>query len=122
MKPIHDPEGQLAPDIEPESIGTTEAKAVWGMDSLGSLLKSWPQPQGTPEEPAFLCHCSSLDMQDDLLVNMLQAYGIPALKKYPFSGSFGKVLMGMSGDGSDIFVPASLLEDAQALIGGESNE
>ena len=46
---------------------------------------------------------------------MLEAYGIPCLKIYPGDGSFGKLILGMSVQGVDIYVPQSLLEDARAL-------
>ena len=55
-------------------------------------------------------------MQDELLVNMLEAYGIPAIKNYPGDGEFGKVILGMSGLGTDLFVPESMYEDAVNLI------
>ena len=54
-----------------------------------------------------------------MLVNMLSAYGIPAVKQYPQDGSFGRVILGMSGNGTDIYVPQTLLEDALALISAE---
>ena len=50
---------------------------------------------------------------------MLEAYGIPCLKRYPGNGSFGKVILGMSGQGTEIYVPKSMLEDAAALVSGE---
>ena len=55
-------------------------------------------------------------MQDELLVNMLEAYGIPVIKNYPGDGEFGKVILGMSGLGTDLFVPESMYEDAVNLI------
>ena len=55
---------------------------------------------------------------DVLLVNMLEAYGIPCLKNYPGDGQFGKIMLGMSGYGVEILVPETLLADAQALREG----
>ena len=55
-------------------------------------------------------------MQDELLVNMLGAYGIPAVKQYPGDGEFGKVILGMSGLGTDLYVPESMHDDAINLI------
>ena len=95
---------------------------TWGFSKLGKLYESWPKKDGKPEEAAFLKHCTSVDMEDDMLINMLSAYGIPAVKNYPQDGGFGKVVMGMSGSGTDVYVPASLLEDALALMGGNSDE
>ena len=61
-------------------------------------------------------------MSDELTVNMLEAYGIPCVRDYPGNGSFGRVIMGASGTGVDIFVPKSMLETAQKLIEGVEND
>ena len=80
------------------------------------LLERWPKnAAGDTEKPVFLCNCRSQDMNDELKINMLEAYGIPCLRVYPGDGSFGRVVLGMSGFGTDIYVPESKLEDAKAL-------
>ena len=107
-------------DIEQASNG--DAKSTWARSSLGSLYDLWPKIDGVPEDPVFLKHCSAVDMEDEMFVNMLSAYGIPAVKQYPANGSFGKIVLGMSGEGADIFIPASRLADAIELIGGNSYE
>ena len=90
---------------------------VWGRNENGRLLDRWPKnAAGEPEEPAFLARVSSLDMSDELTVNMLEAYNIPCLKVYPGNGAFGKVVLGMSGEGMDILVPRSMYEEANELI------
>ena len=100
------------------AVSSDSFKLSW-CDSLpGKLFETWPKKDSIPEEPTFLKHCSSIDMEDEMIINMLSAYGIPAIKQYPSNGSFGKVVLGMSGEGTDIFVPASMLEDAISLIGG----
>ena len=87
----------------------------------GALLKKWPKDgAGEPVPPVLLAHLSSTDMADALLVNMLDAYGIPAMRVYPGDGSFGKVVLGMSGTGSDILVPEIYYEDAKALMEAEN--
>ena len=58
----------------------------------------------------------------ELKINMLEAYGIPCLRIYPGDGSFGKLILGMSGQGVDIYVPSSLLEDAQTLCSAQAEE
>ena len=60
----------------------------------------------------------ALDMDDALLANMLGAYGIPCVKQYPNDGQFGKLILGMSGTGVDVYVPKSMLEDALTLCEG----
>jgi hypothetical protein len=107
-------------DIEPASGG--DNKPIWGQSRLGSLYEEWPKKDGVPEDPVFIKHCSSVDMEDEMLVNMLSAFGIPAVKQYPANGGFGKIVIGMSGEGTDIFVPTSMLNDALSVIGGQSNE
>lgn len=93
---------------------------VWGKNANGRLLDRWPSHlDGEPEEPVFLARTSSLDMSDELTVNMLEAYNIPCLKVYPGNGAFGKVVLGMSGEGVDILVPKSMYEEANELINSD---
>jgi len=98
-------------------------KLTWGRGADRDLMARWPENiQGQPETPVFLCNCISNDMSDELRINMLEAYGIPCLRVYPGDGSFGKVVLGMSGPGTDIYVPESMLNDAKALCEEENNE
>lgn len=77
-----------------------ELKAEWGRSLPGDLLKRWPRnADGELVPPALLTKCTGIDMDDVLLVNMLEAYGIPCLKNYPGDGQFGKIMLGMSGYG-----------------------
>ncbi|MBR0159863.1 MAG: hypothetical protein IJQ02_01005 [Oscillospiraceae bacterium] len=88
-----------------------------------NLLERWPKtPSGEPEKAAFLCNCKPVDLSDELIINMLEAYGIPCLRDYPGDGSFGKVVLGMSGQGTDIYVPESRLEEARALCAARPEE
>lgn len=97
--------------------GTIES---WGRTPYGQLQDNWPKNEsGAYEEPAFLKHCSSTDMEDELLINMLSAYGIPCVKQYPNNGELGRVILGISGCGVDLYVPASMLDDAAKLCEGE---
>lgn len=96
-----------------------EAKLSWGHYMDGEILASWPKNQaGETEEPVFLCTRGSTDLSDQLTMNMLKAYGIPCLSMERGEGSLGKVVLGISGYGVDIYVPASLLEDARKLLDG----
>ena len=95
----------------------------WEKSAGKPLLERWPKREdGSYETPAFLCMKRCNDMADRLLVNMLEAYSIPCLCIAPGDGSFGTVVLGMSGQGTWIYVPESLLEDAQELIKEENNE
>ena len=94
-----------------------EAKITWGQYQSGELLDAWPKREdGELEEPAYLCTRSCNDLSDQLTVNSLKAYGIPSLCMERAEGSLGRVVLGISGYGVEIFVPANLLGDAKALI------
>ncbi len=99
-------------------------KIEFGWSALpGQLLKIWPVgDNGEPVQAVFLAHRKSSDMEDLLLANMLGAYGIPCLRVCPGDGDFGKVVMGMSGTGTDILVPETMFEDAKALMEAESDD
>ena len=98
-------------------------KVDWGRSGAGLVSDRWPRDEeGRAEESAFLCTRSNTDMSDELTVNMLEAYGIPCVRDYPGNGSFGRVIMGASGTGVDIFVPKSMLETALKLLEGVEND
>ena len=89
----------------------------FGRSIPGELYKQWPRDgQGEPVPPKFLTHCTSRDAQDVMLVNFLQSYGIPAAVIHPGDGSFGKVVLGISGTGSSIYVPETMYDQAKELM------
>ncbi len=89
----------------------------WGRTIPGELLRRWPlDGDGEPEAPVFLCHCEPLGMAAELTVSRMESYGIPCLKQYPENGDLGRLIIGVSGSGTDIFVPASLWADARELL------
>jgi len=89
----------------------------------GELTEKWPKDEnGEFVAPVFLTHCSSVDMEDIMTLGMLAAYDIPALKTYPNDGSFGKVILGMSGTGVSIFVPQTMFEEAKAILEAEPDD
>lgn len=97
--------------------------AGWFLSFKDSLSDNWPYLEnGQPEKPALLAHRSSVNMEDRLLINMLTAYNIPVVYNYPENGATGKILLGISGYGMDIYVPESLLEDAKALMEGAPDD
>ena len=98
-------------------------KEDWGRAGAGLVSDRWPKDEeGRAEESAFLCTCRGTDLSDELTVNMLEAYGIPCLCLDPGNGGFARVVMGMSGQGVDIYVPEQLYDDAVALSKEENNE
>ena len=91
-------------------------KEGWGRLIRGELYERWPKDEnGEPEEPVFLGTAVNLNYFDELTINMLEAYGIPCLRQYPGDGTFGKIILGMSGQGTEIYVPKSMVEDAANL-------
>ncbi len=95
-------------------------RKIWMKSMPGELYNRWPKDaSGEPEEPVLLTTAINNNLYDEMTVSMLEAYGIPCMKRYPGNGSFGKVILGMSGEGTEIFVPRSMLEDAAALLSGE---
>ncbi len=77
----------------------------------------WPlDEKGEPELAVLLERMGSMDGEADIACAMLWSYGIPALTRYPKDGAFGRVVLGFSGYGVDLYVPESRLEEAKALL------
>ena len=112
-------EGRVCPDCG--NAGEAMPELSWGFGQMpGKLLEKWPADEsGQPVKPAFLVHRSSIGMDDEMTVNLLDACGIPALCTYPNDGDFGRVILGISGSGTDIYVPETMREEALLLIEGE---
>ena len=88
----------------------------WSGALRGDLYERWPKDEnGQPEEPVRLGTAMNLNLFDELTVNMLETYGIPCLRVDPGNGSFGRLVLGLSGEGTDIYVPRSMADDAAAL-------
>jgi hypothetical protein len=95
----------------------------WGRREFGKTFDSWPRDgQGEPVRPALLTHCSPLDMEAEMIQSMLESFGIPSLRMLPGDGAFGELILGMSGNGIDIYVPCTRLEEAQDLLKGEPDD
>ncbi len=89
----------------------------FGRSIPGELYKQWPRDaKGEIVPPKFLVHCTSRDAEDVMTVNFLQSYGIPAAVIHPGDGSFGKVVLGISGTGSSIYVPETMYDQAIELM------
>jgi hypothetical protein len=95
----------------------------WGRHEYGKVFDNWPRtPEGDTVEPAFLVHCQPLDMEAEMIQSMLESYGIPSIRCLPGDGAFGQLILGMSGNGADIFVPQTQLAEAQELLKGEPED
>ena len=95
---------------------SNEIRLTWGR-TPDDLSERWPKTAGgAPEDPAFLTRTMDTNAQTDMLCAMLRSYDIPVLRKYEGEGSFGKIVLGMPGSGTWLYVPSSMLEDAKNLI------
>ena len=89
-----------------------QARDFWAMADR-SLLDRWPKgADGQPEKAEKLTWQPELGGMADILLSMLEGCGIPAFKV----GTQGTVVLGFAGLGVEIYVPASRLEEATALL------
>ena len=89
-----------------------QARDFWAMADK-RLAERWPNDDnGQPEKAEKLTLQSELDGMADITLSMLEGFGIPAFKV----GSQGKVVLSFAGLGVEIYVPASQLEEAKALL------
>jgi len=83
----------------------------------------WPNDEnGEPVSPAYLKHVSGGPLDLEIAVNLLKAYDIPYLSEYPNNGQFGKLILGHPPSGMEIFVPETMLEDAQNILSAKPIE
>jgi len=81
---------------------------------------NWPKDEnGEPVPPAYLKHIFGGPLDLEVALNLLDAYGIPYVSEYPNNGAFGKLIMGHPPSGMEIFVPETMLEDAQNILSAE---
>ena len=92
----------------------------WGRKKFDRISERWPkQENGEPVAPVFFEHIQGSDLDVEMTVNLLEAYGVPALRKASGDGALGEVLLGASGFGVDIYVPETMFEDAQNIVSGD---
>ncbi len=96
---------------------------IWAKREYGKAYDSWPRDDaGETVAPALLKTCSSLDMEAEMLQSMLEAYGIPSIRHLPGDGQFGELMLGMSGNGVQVLVPNTMIDEARALMEGEADD
>lgn len=92
----------------------------WSFGIHRGKLDNWPKDEnGEMIPPVFLEHISSQQFAAEVDINLLEAYGIPVITQYPNDGAFGKVVIGMSGGGIELYVPETLLDDARNILSGD---
>ena len=83
----------------------------------------WPHKEdGEPVAPAYLAHLNAVDFEGQIVRSMLTSAGIPVVVQYPNNGEFGRIILGFSGTGLDLYVPETMLEDAQGMLTAEFEE
>ena len=75
---------------------------------------------GDSVPPAFLTHIYGSPVDTELMLSLLQAYAIPHICEYPSNGLLDKLIMGQATSGIKVFVPETMLEDAQNLLSAEA--
>ena len=89
-----------------------QARDFWAMADR-NLMDRWPKgDDGQLEKAEKLTWQPELGGMADITLSMLEGCGIPAFKV----GTQGKVVLGFAGLGVEIYVPASRLEEAKALL------
>jgi len=92
----------------------------WGIEKWDNISERWPKDgEGKIVPPVFFEHVAGSQLDVDMAINLLDAYGIPTVLQYPNDGEFGKVMLGFPAGGVDVFVPATMLEDARNIVSGE---
>ena len=92
----------------------------WGFSKKKSLMDSWPKDEnGEPVPPVFFQHVGGTQLDVDMAVNLLEAFGIPSFARYPNGGDLGRIVLGVAGSGSDIYVPETMLAEAQNVVSGD---
>ena len=80
----------------------------------------WPKrDDGEAVAPVFFKHVHGGPLDTELTLNLLEAYGIPYTCEYPNNGLFGKLILGHSPGGMRVFVPETMLEDAQNVCSAD---
>ena len=81
---------------------------------------AWPlDEKGEPIAPVYLMHIGGKPMDMEMTVGLLKAYGIPHVSEMPNNGAFGKLIMGFPPSGMELYVPETMLEDAQNILSAD---
>jgi hypothetical protein len=70
------------------------------------------------DETALLMTAND-EIQANIVESLLKAYGIPLSRKYKGNDTFGKIILGVTVNGIDLYVPKSALVEAKGIIENE---
>lgn len=62
------------------------------------------------------------ELQANIIESLLKAYGIPMRRVFKGNDSFGKIVMGLTVNGIDLYVPSSALLEARGIIENSTPE
>lgn len=104
--------GEELSELPPERMA---AEPFWAKTGEGEL--PWPVTEtGEPEQAVFLANVSDTGVDAELIVGMLRAFGVPVVRGFREDGQLGKIILGFSGYGESLYVPAGRLELARELL------
>ena len=83
----------------------------------------WPvEENGEKVKAVRLANAFDSTDDADMKISLLAAYGIPCFKYYDLDGGAGKVINGFSGYGAGLYVPATMADEAKAILEAEPVE
>lgn len=83
----------------------------------------WPEDEhGERVKAVLLKETLDSPADADMMISLLAAYGIPCFKYYEKEGGAGKVINGFSGYGASLYVPQTMLEEAENILNAEVTE
>ncbi len=92
----------------------------WSFGGSEPLNRRWPKDDsGADIPPAFFQHVGGSELDVEMAANLIEAYGIPVLLKPVLDGDLGRVIIGYSGPGVDLYVPETMLEEAQNIVSAD---
>ena len=98
-------------------------KSFWKFGKSREPEVEWPLAEDGQKVKAVRLRDAFDSMADaDMVISLLAAYGIPCFKYYDLEGGAGKVINGFSGYGAGLYVPQTMLEEAQDLLQAEVTE
>ena len=98
-------------------------KSFWKFGKSHKTAPDWPlEEDGQKVKAVRLMDTFDSVADADMVISLLAAYGIPCFKYYDLEGGAGKVINGFSGYGASLYVPQTMLEEANNILNAEVAE
>ena len=98
-------------------------KSFWKFGKSHQTEPDWPLEEERQQVKAVRLMDTFDSVADaDMVISLLAAYGIPCFKYYDLEGGAGKVINGFSGYGASLYVPQTMLEEANNILNAEVTE